>query len=166
MIIANCNQCNSEFETRQSYIDMGEGKFCIRKCSAEYNNVLRNYTLTCEHCKISYESKNRSSKFCSRQCGKLYREFNTGKKVYKRETLARRVKKLLEDNSMPFSCFECGWDLDVPDVHHILNKSEGGSDEFSNLTCLCPNHHRLAHRNKLLTLTSVSERIGLSHHPE
>jgi 5-methylcytosine-specific restriction endonuclease McrA len=30
------------------------------------------------------------------------------------------------------------------EVHHIITRSEGGSNELSNLIILCPNHHRMA----------------------
>lgn len=40
-------------------------------------------------------------------------------------------------------CVICGFDI-VVDVHHITPRSEGGTDDVSNLLTLCPNHHRMA----------------------
>jgi len=40
----------------------------------------------------------------------------------------------------------CGFDITVA-VHHIMPRSEGGSDELDNLIVLCPNHHAMADRN-------------------
>jgi len=31
------------------------------------------------------------------------------------------------------------------DIHHIIYKSQGGSDEFENLIALCRKHHDQAH---------------------
>lgn len=36
------------------------------------------------------------------------------------------------------------------DVHHIIPRSAGGSDDPENLTTLCTAHHRLLHRNSTL----------------
>ena len=36
-------------------------------------------------------------------------------------------------------CKQFGLELDV---HHIIPQSDGGSDDFDNAVCLCPNHHR------------------------
>lgn len=42
-----------------------------------------------------------------------------------------------------YKCVICGFDL-ATDIHHITPRHKGGSDSFSNLITLCPNHHRLA----------------------
>lgn len=34
------------------------------------------------------------------------------------------------------------------EVHHIVQLSQGGADEISNVVCLCPAHHREAHYGK------------------
>ncbi|MFB6200107.1 MAG: HNH endonuclease [Candidatus Nanohaloarchaea archaeon] len=41
-------------------------------------------------------------------------------------------------------CEWCGEDIDAPEVHHITPRSEGGSNDRSNLIVLCPNCHRKA----------------------
>jgi 5-methylcytosine-specific restriction endonuclease McrA len=30
-------------------------------------------------------------------------------------------------------------------IHHVIPKAQGGSDDMENLTLLCPQHHRLIH---------------------
>lgn len=50
---------------------------------------------------------------------------------------------------MHIGCCICGWNDTVIDLHHIVPKSQGGSDDNSNLTPLCPNCHRKAHNNLL-----------------
>lgn len=41
-------------------------------------------------------------------------------------------------------CEWCGEQIDHPEVHHIVPRSEGGPNERTNLIGLCPNHHRMA----------------------
>lgn len=59
-----------------------------------------------------------------------------------------------------FGCSNCGWDKAQCDMHHIIPKSKGGTDSYDNLTWLCPNCHRLAHRNKLLSFITFKNQIG------
>lgn len=50
---------------------------------------------------------------------------------------------LIRDN---YRCVICGFDV-VVNVHHITPRSEGGTDDVSNLITLCPNHHAMADQN-------------------
>ena len=45
-------------------------------------------------------------------------------------------------------CAACGFD-EVIEVHHIIPKHLGGTDDQDNLIILCPNHHSLADRGML-----------------
>lgn len=70
-------------------------------------------------------------------------------------TVNERIKSRLYKKGFK-TCQVCGW---VPpsflcpkgepwralDLHHVIQKSKGGTDDHSNLLLLCPNHHRLAH---------------------
>ena len=58
------------------------------------------------------------------------------------------------------SCSSCGWNEAYCDIHHIIPRSKGGTDDYDNLTYICPNCHRLAHRNKLSNFTSIKDQIG------
>lgn len=44
-------------------------------------------------------------------------------------------------------CAICGWNKASCDVHHIIPVSNGGKNEITNLITLCPNCHRMVHRN-------------------
>lgn len=50
-------------------------------------------------------------------------------------------------------CSLCGWDKSSVDVHHILEKCEGGTNTLTNLICLCPNCHRCVHDKNLNFIT-------------
>lgn len=46
------------------------------------------------------------------------------------------------------ACEVCGFN-DVVEVHHLLSKKVGGTDNPSNLIVLCPNHHSMLHAQLL-----------------
>ena len=46
-------------------------------------------------------------------------------------------------------CSICGWNESTCDIHHIIPKSKGGSNDDSNLIIVCPNCHRIIHSNKI-----------------
>lgn len=54
-------------------------------------------------------------------------------------------------------CAICGFD-EVIEVHHIVPRRIGGTDELDNLIVLCPNHHALADRG-MIVINKLRERI-------
>ncbi len=42
----------------------------------------------------------------------------------------------------------CDFD-DVLEVHHLISRKSGGTDEMNNVIVLCPNHHRMLHSGLL-----------------
>src|SRR5215469_5573160 len=58
----------------------------------------------------------------------------------------RTTMKILRRMKLPCSQPKCGWYVEgiVGDLHHIISRKEGGSNENDNLTYICPNCHRLA----------------------
>lgn len=54
-------------------------------------------------------------------------------------------------------CAICGFD-EVIEVHHIIPRRIGGTDELENLIVLCPNHHSLADRG-MIVINKLRERI-------
>lgn len=66
-------------------------------------------------------------------------------------------------------CFVCGFD-EIVEVHHILPKHKGGTDDIENLVLLCPNHHALADRGMLSINNKVfpnyNSDVDLSTHPQ
>mgnify|MGYP001611092206 FL=1 len=53
------------------------------------------------------------------------------------------AKRLLAE--MGDMCQRCGWGNGRCDVHHIIPRSKGGTNEKQNLVILCPNCHRIEH---------------------
>lgn len=71
---------------------------------------------------------------------------------------SRTLQKILK--RMNAKCSNCGWDKTTCDIHHIVPRKKGGTNEHSNLTILCPNCHRLAHEKKLTEMTNLKQQYG------
>ena len=59
------------------------------------------------------------------------------------------LSKKIRDKYGTLSCFICGWQEATCDVHHIMPRTKGATDEESNMTVVCPNHHRMIHQGKV-----------------
>lgn len=155
-----CKWCNNEFLADPREINRGGAKFCNLTCSANYTNLYREpINKICKFCERSYTTKSKTSLYCSKTCSnkaRRARAVKAGNKYTNKSLLQRRVIKLLTSEN--FKCFICGWQEASCDIHHIIPRSSGGSDNFDNLAVLCPNHHRLADQGKLISTPSVSER--------
>lgn len=55
-------------------------------------------------------------------------------------------KEVDDDAEDAPECYFCGFS-ELTQKHHIIRKSDGGTDEPDNLIILCPNHHYLLHSN-------------------
>lgn len=69
----------------------------------------------------------------------------------------RTTAKILKRMDLPCSC--CGFYVKGVslDVHHIIPRKNGGTNDMSNLTYICPNCHRIAHTDiKLLNKPLIS----------
>lgn len=71
---------------------------------------------------------------------------------------SRTKTKILK--RLNIGCSNCGWNEATCDIHHIIEKSKGGTDDHENLTYLCPNCHRLAHNKKLTKFMTLKEQVG------
>lgn len=112
--------------------------FCSVKCTCDFNNA-----------NISEES--------NRKRGKNNKEGNKNPKSLL-DMSKRTASKILK--RMNLGCSICGWNEASLDIHHILPKSKGGTDDNSNLTLLCPNHHRMAHSGIIDKFTNVIDQVG------
>lgn len=141
-IVKECLYCKQEFDAKLKEHKRGNALFCNLKCAAKFRNSnkpLKN--CTCTFCNTEFKSVNPKAKYCSKECKyKYYRH-----SIYTNEGLTKRFQVILKSHP----CMRCGWSEGPRDIHHILPVSEGGKNLLSNLICLCPNCHRLAHRNLL-----------------
>ena len=76
------------------------------------------------------------------------------------ELPGRTVTKILK--RLGIGCSVCGWNEDVCDVHHIRGRKIENADAHENLTYICPNCHRLAHKGKIAveSLVTLSAYVG------
>jgi len=129
--VEGCNKVFTTYDARKIY--------CSDKCNKKqmmrrFNNV-EIKTKTCAlseygECVETFivGSKSRK-KFCCKN--------HAGRYEY------LQYKEALKESR--FKCEVCGETL-VVDLHHIIPRSEGGLDDYNNITSLCPNHHTAIHR--------------------
>lgn len=148
-----CKNCNIEFNITTNN---RKNIFCSHKCSAEFNNKIRKPMSDEQKLKISESLKKRrlenpwlfpNGKEHSKRIGRTTKnkykgDINSILDVSKRTTV--KILKRLD-----LGCCICGWKDGSCDIHHINGKKITNPNSHSNLTYLCPNHHRLAHDNKL-----------------
>jgi hypothetical protein len=152
-----CLYCKKQITVYLYDHNRGYGKFCNKKCSSSYNNEKRSkIILSCVVCGSGFKTKSNHAKYCSNKCRRkvscqLSKDRRSeGKDRYH---LAEKVRKIFGE----LACFVCGWKESSCDVHHIIPKRDRGSDALSNLTILCPNHHRLADRGDLRTTKTLAD---------
>lgn len=138
-----CEVCNKDLYRKPYQLKKNEGKaFCSMEC---FNR--RNYSpKICPICSLPF-SGNKDRITCSRACsnksrtGKLYKIGSPNDRVSNVKKL--KVKLLLERGN---ACELCKFDnINVLQVHHIVERKNGGSDDLENLKLLCPNCHCTIH---------------------
>lgn len=138
-----CKECNKFFSCREKI-----AKFCSSSCSTSNRN--KNWKPTEEH-------KKKASK-ALKTWWELHPEkqkehgINSQKGKHKKprtilDLSSRTVSKICR--RLNLACSRCKWNEEVGDIHHIIPRNQGGTNEHGNLTYLCPNCHRLAGRGKI-----------------
>jgi len=72
-----------------------------------------------------------------------------------RKAWAEAVKLVQGDK-----CAICGWHEASCDVHHLVERHNGGKNTVENAIVLCPNHHRTAHERGLEHLLQLKEKAA------
>jgi hypothetical protein len=155
-----CKNCNEEFE-----IDRNNRRnvFCCHKCAAEYNNKHRGpmsdnqkekisislKNVWKEHPELFPHGENHSQKIGMYTKNKYKKEINSILDVSARTT-AKIIKR------MNLGCSICDWKDGTCDIHHIYGKKINNHNSHSNLTYVCPNHHRMIHENKIDKSTLIT----------
>lgn len=109
---------------------------------------------TCSFCekefykKPSSKTKSRTKRFfCNRRCYLQFQNTNKyecGRKNNK-ELNYKKTKKILYENRGS-KCEICGYNnSNILQVHHIIPRSMGGNNKFTNLQIVCPNCHGTVH---------------------
>lgn len=150
-ITKTCLHCKGEFSGTESAI--ANRKFCSVKCrvsglQGEAHPGYKRVERECANCGTPIvvapgRVKYRLDQYCSKECGKAGRSKKisaTLKPASHWRTLAKRKYGKV--------CAVCGFPHFI-EVHHIVHRAKGGSDDVSNLIPLCPNHHGMAHAGML-----------------
>lgn len=140
-----CQNCGKSFKGYQYEID--KRKFCSQSCSSSMKRD-RAIKSTCISCSNEFTALYNNKKFCSKPCKQRY--YRAQSKVI--DNSLSTIKK----NSKNKTCEICGWKETSCDVHHIVEQCNGGTNEKTNLIVLCPNHHRMVHRN-LVSLEQLNK---------
>lgn len=151
-----CENCKIEHDG-----NYGSGRFCGQYCARGFSTkkdrikinekirkVLKGHTFeyVCETCNTVFIKKQKIKK-------KINCDACKRKVIHYKENICtfydistRTVAKILKRANI--KCMMCNWDRTTLDIHHIIPKKQGGTNNDNNLICLCPNCHRLAHENK------------------
>jgi 5-methylcytosine-specific restriction endonuclease McrA len=160
-----CPKCGKEFniECKENLYRRGiYRKFCSRKCA-------NSHSLTEEQKQHISEGLKKSDKihhahiYVCESCGKFFsssKRFRNGRKIHCDDCIQKR-KHSKEGLVSPLDCSKrtvtkiikrakkgcsiCGWNESTCDIHHIIPRSKGGSDDSTNLIIVCPNCHRVIH---------------------
>ena len=108
-----------------------KSKFCMN-CKKEF--TINDLNISCEH--LLERTLNRR-KYCSYDCYDKY---------HSKLAKERRINKL-----STLECTICHYHDEprILEIHHILERCNGGTDDVSNLIVLCPNCHSLVHHGFL-----------------
>ena len=109
-------------------------------------------------------------KYCSEHCSRIAQGRKNVKHISKRTAALASIRVLVQ-SAYNYKCAICGWQNTSDEmlngrgnlshgceIHHIVPASKGGTEEWTNLILLCPNHHKQAN----LGLISESELRALT----
>lgn len=167
-----CQFCGGIFSGTKKAI--GARVYCSSSCrdehrrasTGELNRCYRRVEVPCAICGKPVKAlpsalEKRQDQYCSPECGREGRSRKirgVPKQASHWRTLAKRV--------YGDRCVLCGFSHAV-DVHHILPRSKGGSNDLNNLVPLCPNHHVMVHLGMIQDEELLAARAGvqpLRHH--
>lgn len=157
--LTKCKNCGKKFEAENRELNRGNARFCSISCGTTHSNrQLTKQEYTCLVCNTSFKAI-APAKYCSSACkSKNYRQ----KQVT--EQFSTRALQTLFKN---LPCEICGWKEATRDIHHIIPVSKGGKNTLCNIIVVCPNHHRMIHRD-LVSQEAIFQALKsrLYHHPD
>ena len=163
-----CKKCGKEYVvhcTEQDFLKNKYRKTCSSSCAnsrimtpqikekirngvklhAKANHKTTEHTYICDTCGITFTTNRSFRKERKKQCQNCIQK---RKHVNENpETIfdlsKRTISKIL--NRANKGCSICGWNESTCDIHHIIERKNGGTDILSNLIIVCPNCHRVIH---------------------
>jgi hypothetical protein len=147
-----CLNCNASYSSPYK-----KRKYCSKSCAAIFNNKNKKNWPEGWKLKISqklkmYYIKNPKKIMCGEKHSENIGKFTRGK--YKGtfiksilDVSKRTASKILK--RLNIGCCICGWKEASCDIHHINGRKVENANGHWNLTCVCPNHHRMYHNKKL-----------------
>lgn len=156
-----CENCNSEHDG--SY---GSGRFCTGTCARGFSTKAKREDINkrvSETLSAKLNNGLTKQQIIQQKVAHKHAAFILKKELSSLSELSvRTVTKILKRMQLP--CSLCGWYVEgvVGDIHHIIEKKNGGSNDHSNLTYICPNCHRMVHSNKIDSnkLVNLDDYIG------
>lgn len=134
-----CHVCQKPIYRRPSQIESSK-IFCSKQCTGIDQRKVK----TCPICLKQFTGV---KKTCSRSCsntqrsGIRYNGKNQNNKYVKGKLLKEKLASI--NNGI---CEQCGNDnFNILQVHHKIERCNGGTDELNNLILLCPNCHMTHH---------------------
>ena len=136
-----CQTCGKLFLADTREINRGNAKYCSQSCASKAPKQLQ-YSQVCKHCGKDFISANKNAKYCSDSCKQ--KNYRARQKSLSEDTDSIKVFYKIFEN---IPCEICQWNKTSRDLHHIVEVSNGGTNELNNLLCVCPNCHRMIHNN-------------------
>ena len=118
----------------------------VKKYNENNHKEIIYYNYICEKCGKEFTSakiKNGRKIHCN-NCKRKVNHFKDINQISSIKELSKRTitKILIRANK---GCSICGWNESTCDIHHIIQRKDGGSNNMDNLILVCPNCHRIIH---------------------
>jgi 5-methylcytosine-specific restriction endonuclease McrA len=155
-----CEKCEKKHDGKY-----GSGRFCSKTCAKGFSTQAKRSEINqrvSDTMSIKVNGMTKQQKVQKEIADKHASYVRTVELTSLYDISSRTVTKIMKRMNLP--CSLCGWHVDgiVCDIHHIVERKNGGTNEHDNLTYICPNCHRLVH-NKLISsndLVSLHDYIG------
>lgn len=184
-----CSQCGKTFYRSPAERKLNNN-YCSRTCANQAQSraiqdapnlrTTEGTEVKCIHCGNSFYVKphrHKKAKYCSRACfhaQRFGRSLRAGEKNIEgtnnpnyKGTSNLVTARLTGRKHLGTKCMICGWD-EITDIHHIIPRRHGGTNNIENLIVLCPNHHRLADIGRIsqaelfnITRVAIAQLSGL-----
>lgn len=146
-----CKTCGKEFFEdwrKDKNVRKTECNFCCNSCANKRTLTKESKEKISESLKKFHKNNIKKGIKRNREKSIRYSSFDRNLDKISLLSLSKRtISKILR--RLDIGCCVCGWKEDICDIHHIKPRKEGGTDDSSNLTYLCPNCHRLIGNGKL-----------------